>query len=204
MAGSGEVHVRIAQTGLTLYFDDLGNISERGDPLMPIDFDFSRVINGVSENLADAAGFGPAIAVESIGCKLETAQHSGLQIAQEILGGFKIPLIRFPVDDELAVAVNGQEREEITASNIIFSCSPCFASDNRVDFIRLDKSSSHITHFSVQQSGALLAHRFKDAQDCAPVKSCEAFTSTDAHSLTEQVDHLTRLVKVHPQSIQRL
>ena len=42
-----------------------------------------------------------------------------------------------------------------------------------------------------------------DAQDRAPVEPCEAFTSPDAHSLSQHANHLESLFRVNAQIVQR-
>jgi hypothetical protein len=59
-----------------------------------------------------------------------------------------------------------------------------------------------VAHPGVQEPGALLASSFQDAQDRAPVEPGEAFRGADAHSLTEQVNHLESLCGVNPHRIQ--
>jgi hypothetical protein len=59
-----------------------------------------------------------------------------------------------------------------------------------------------IADFMVQQFGAFLASHAQDAQHGASVKPCEAFTGTDASSLTQQGYNLTGLLEIHPQIVQ--
>ncbi len=94
-------------------------------------------------------------------------------------------------------------RVEIAASFITTGVL-LLLSDKRKQFVNLHEIRFHVADFGVQQAGAFLPCRFKDAQDRAPVKPGKAFTGTDAHSLAEQVNHLAGLLEVHAQPVQRL
>jgi hypothetical protein len=126
-----------------------------------------------------------------------------LQASHEQDGIGLFPLTNKVMENQFAVYLSADKDVLITARHVVNRGVLLQAINERIQLVNFNVFDLHALDSVVQQPGTLAASGFKDAQDRAPVKLCEAFNGSDAHSLTEQMNHLAGFFKVHPQIVQR-